>query len=67
MIYPGLWTRRYSKLSILPFLPDQLCQLDDPELLNFKVPEWVEELSHFIGQPRAVEAVLFGTGFRTQP
>ncbi|MBU0680753.1 MAG: AAA family ATPase [Proteobacteria bacterium] len=38
----------------------------DPDSFSFKTTQEVEELSHFIGQDRALEAVDFGIGMQQQ-
>jgi lon-related putative ATP-dependent protease len=43
---------------------DALCQRCDPEQFTFQTTEELEDLADIIGQPRAVQAVEFGTGIQ---
>ena len=54
-------------MSVLPFHPDQICQLDNPELSSLEITEHNEYLTQIIGIHRTIEAVRLGNGFRTQP
>jgi len=52
-------------MSVSPLLPDQLYQATDLDLFSFDNTAQLKELSEIIGQPRAVEAVRFGTGMQS--
>lgn len=52
-------------MIVKPLQVDQLYQNTDPELFSFDNTEQLEDLTEIIGQPRAVEAVLFGTGMQS--
>ena len=52
-------------MPVKPLQVEQLYQKTDPELFNFQTTEQIEDLTEIIGQPRAVEAVRFGTGMRS--
>lgn len=52
-------------MSVAPLKPDQLYQATDPKEFKFKDTSQLDELTEIIGQPRAVEAVRFGTGMRS--
>ena len=51
-------------MSVSPLLPDQLYQSTDPNQFSFETSDQVEDLTEIIGQPRAVEAIRFGTGMQ---
>jgi lon-related putative ATP-dependent protease len=51
-------------MSVSPLLPDQLFQSTDPNQFSFETSDQVEDLTEIIGQPRAVEAIRFGTGMQ---
>ena len=51
-------------MSMSPLLPDQLYQSTDPNQFSFETSDQVEDLTEIIGQPRAVEAIRFGTGMQ---
>ncbi len=48
-----------------PLKPDNLYRACDPELLPFETTAELEELTEVLGQPRAVEAIEFGTSIRS--
>jgi lon-related putative ATP-dependent protease len=52
-------------MSFTPIPLDQLYQVTDPEDFEFETTNQVDELTEIIGQPRAVEAVRFGTGMQS--
>jgi len=52
-------------MSVPPVPLDQLYQITDPNQLEFETTTQVDELTEIIGQPRAVEAVRFGTGMQS--
>jgi lon-related putative ATP-dependent protease len=52
-------------MSVKPLQADQLYQNTDLGLFSFNSTEELEDLTEIIGQPRAVEAVLFGTGMQS--
>ncbi len=52
-------------MSVPPIPLDQLYQPTDPNQFTFETTDQIEELTEIIGQPRAVEAVRFGTGMRS--
>lgn len=49
-------------VSPKPLAPDQLYHRTNPDIFSFETTADVAELEEIIGQPRAVQAVLFGTG-----
>ncbi|MBE9475006.1 MAG: AAA family ATPase [Chloroflexi bacterium] len=53
-------------MSTSPLLPDQLYQSTDPNQFSFETSDQVEDLTEIIGQPRAVEAISFGTGMQSR-
>lgn len=52
--------------SILPLSVDELCRKCDIEKFSFKTSADLEELNHFIGQSRAIEAIELGTEITLQ-
>ena len=52
-------------MSVKPLRAEQLYQATDLDLLHFEVTDQLEDLTEIIGQPRAVEAVRFGTGIQS--
>jgi lon-related putative ATP-dependent protease len=52
-------------MSVTPIPLDKLYQPTDPDQFSFETTDQVDELTDIIGQPRAVEAVRFGTGMRS--
>lgn len=52
-------------MSVAPLKPDQLYQSTNPKEFKFKDTSQLDELTEIIGQPRAVEAVRFGTGMHS--
>jgi lon-related putative ATP-dependent protease len=52
-------------MSVPPLSLDQLYQFTDPNQFSFKTTNQVDDLTEIIGQPRAVEAVRFGTGMQS--
>jgi lon-related putative ATP-dependent protease len=52
-------------MSVTPIPLDKLYQPTDPNQFSFETTDQVDELTDIIGQPRAVEAVRFGTGMRS--
>jgi lon-related putative ATP-dependent protease len=52
-------------MSVQPIPLDQLYQITDPDQFTFETTNHVDELTELIGQPRAVEAVRFGTGMHS--
>jgi lon-related putative ATP-dependent protease len=46
--------------------PDQLYQNCDPQDLSFETTDELEGLDHFIGQPRATDALHFGIGIQQE-
>lgn len=52
-------------MPVKPLQVEQLYQKTDPDLFNFQTTEQMADLTEIIGQPRAVEAVRFGTGMRS--
>jgi lon-related putative ATP-dependent protease len=53
-------------MKFAPLIPEQLYQHTDPDQFDFETTNQIEYLSEIIGQPRAVEAVRFGTGMRRE-
>jgi lon-related putative ATP-dependent protease len=51
-------------MSLSPLQPDQLYQSTDPTQFSFETSDQAEELTEIIGQPRALEAIRFGTGMQ---
>lgn len=47
-----------------PLQHDKLCQKTDPDHFNFETTQEIHELTEFVGQSRAVEAVQFGIGIQ---
>jgi len=45
-----------------PLAPEQLYHRTNPDVFDFETTAEVDELEEIIGQPRAIQAVLFGTG-----
>lgn len=52
-------------MSVSPLSLDQLYQITDPAQFKFESTNQVDELTEIIGQPRAVDAVRFGTGVQS--
>ena len=52
-------------MSVSPLKPERLYQYTDLELFPFENTEQLDDLTEIIGQPRAVEAVRFGTGMHS--
>ncbi|MGW8226232.1 MAG: AAA family ATPase, partial [Anaerolineales bacterium] len=52
-------------MSVPSLLPEQLYQATDLDSLTFEDTDQLEDLAEIIGQPRAVEAVRFGTGMHS--
>ncbi len=52
-------------MAFEPLKPDDLYSACDPELLPFETTAELEELTEVLGQPRAVEAIEFGTSIRS--
>lgn len=52
-------------MKVTPIPLDQLYQITDPDDFKFETTNQVDELTEIIGQPRAVEAVRFGTGMQS--
>jgi len=46
--------------------PENLYNRCDPEELSFETTEEIEDLTEFIGQPRALEALRFGVGIESE-
>jgi hypothetical protein len=53
-------------MTVFPLKSEELYQHTDPDQFKFENTSEVEELSEIIGQPRAVEAVRFGTGMQRE-
>lgn len=53
-------------MTVSPLTAEELYQHTDPDQFNFEITSEVEELSEIIGQPRAIEAVRFGTGMQRE-
>ncbi len=53
-------------MTIHKISPAEAYHRCDPDSFSFETTEEVEELSHFIGQDRALEAVDFGIGMQQQ-
>lgn len=53
-------------MTVSPLKPEQLYQHTDPDQFQFETTTEVEDLSEIIGQPRAIEAVRFGTGMQRE-
>ena len=53
-------------MTVSPLTAEELYQYTDPDQFNFEITSEVEELSEIIGQPRAIEAVRFGTGMQRE-
>lgn len=51
-------------MPIKPLTPEALFRRCEPEGFKFETTADLEDLTEFIGQPRAVEAVRFGIGIR---
>jgi lon-related putative ATP-dependent protease len=51
-------------MSVPPIPQDDLYQITDPNQFSFDTTSQVDDLTEIIGQPRAVEAVRFGTGMQ---
>ncbi len=51
-------------MSVSPLQPDQLYQSTDPTQFSFETSDQVEDSTEIIGQPRALEAIRFGTGMQ---
>ena len=51
-------------MSLEPLEASRLCMACDPAQFDFETTEELEELSHIIGQERAVAAVQFGIGIQ---
>jgi AAA domain len=49
---------------VKPLIPEQLYQSTNPQDFNFETTTEMEDLQEIISQPRAVQAVLFGTGIQ---
>ena len=52
--------------SILPLSVDALCRKCDVENFTFETSADLEDLNHFVGQERAVEAIELGTELELQ-
>jgi lon-related putative ATP-dependent protease len=52
-------------MNVPPLSLDQLYQITDPAQFKFESTNQVDELTEIIGQPRAVDAVRFGTGVQS--
>ena len=52
-------------MSSDPLTPDQLYRYCDPQSLGFESTDDLEDLAEVLGQERAVEAVKFGIGIRS--
>ena len=52
-------------MSVLPLKPEELYQSTDLDLFSFEDTDQLEDLTEIIGQPRAVDAVRFGTGMQS--
>jgi len=46
--------------------PQQLCNRCDPDQFGFETTAELEELTHVVGQPRAVDAIQFGIGIQRE-
>ena len=53
-------------MSVHKISPEEAYHRCDPDSFSFETTSEVEELSHFIGQDRALEAVNFGIGMQQQ-
>ncbi|MBU0663347.1 MAG: AAA family ATPase [Proteobacteria bacterium] len=53
-------------MTVHKISPDEAYHRCDPDSFSFETTTEVEELSHFIGQDRALEAVDFGIGMQQQ-
>jgi lon-related putative ATP-dependent protease len=53
-------------MTVTPLKAEELYQHTDPDQFQFEITTEVEELSEIIGQPRAFEAVRFGTGMQRE-
>lgn len=53
-------------MKFAPLNPEQLYNHTDPDQFDFETTAQIDDLSEIIGQPRAVEAVNFGTGMRRE-
>jgi lon-related putative ATP-dependent protease len=56
----------HSTMKFTPLTPEQLYQRTEPDQFKFETTNQIEDLSEIIGQPRAVEAVRFGTGMQRE-
>jgi hypothetical protein len=52
-------------MSVTPLSLDQLYQITEPSQFKFETTNQVDELTEIIGQPRAVDAIRFGTGVQS--
>jgi lon-related putative ATP-dependent protease len=55
-----------SMTSAKPLQPQDLFQQCDPSQFSFETTDELEDLKEIIGQPRAIEAVEFGTGIQQE-
>lgn len=53
-------------MSVKPLSPEKLYQVTDPTQFVFETSDELEELTDIIGQPRALEAIRFGTGMESR-
>jgi hypothetical protein len=53
-------------MNVSELTPNQLYHSCDPHDLSFETTDDLEVLNHFIGQPRAIEALEFGVGIRQE-
>ena len=51
-------------MTVKPLAPEKLYHRCDPEQLSFETTDETENLTEFIGQPRAVDAIHFGVDIR---